>query len=215
MRARLSGLGYKAEEIANLTPQQAWDILGEAERIITPAGVAPPPPYAGNTPTLARVLTEQMDGIRQLETRITNGIADNWGKTEDLILNEGLTTALKGWEKEAGKRVAQARLVATNLADFWRNRTMLSYGEKTYFELGLAYIYPYHFWYTRTYANWLRRLVMNPEAIAFYAKYREYLAKVHAGAPDWWKYNLNSNELLGINSENQLFYNLENDLNPM
>ena len=195
----------------------AQRMVGEAAEAAPPpaAAVSPPPPYAGNTPTMARVLTEQIGGLQQLETRITNGIADNWGKTEDLVLNEGLTNALKVWEKEGRKRVAQARLIATKVADGARDFTMLTYPEKTYFDLALAYVYPYHFWYTRTYANWMKRIATNPEVIAFYSKYREYLAKIHAGAPDWWKYTINSNELLGIDSENPLFFNLEQTLNPM
>ena len=131
------------------------------------------------------------------------------------MLNEKLTSALKVWERDAKQKIAQARLVATKVGDFWRGRTMLSYPEKTYFDLALAYIYPYHFWYTRTYINWMKRIANNPEVIALYSKYREYLAKVHAGAPDWWKYNINSNELLGMDSENPLFFNLEQTLNPM
>jgi len=207
---------YNREELGDDLIRLFDDNLGAvAEAAPAAALVPPPPPYAGNTPTLARVLTEQMDGIRQLETRITNGIADNWGKTEDLILNEGLTTALKDWEKEAAQKIAQARLIATKVADGARDFTMLTYPEKTYFDLALAYIYPYHFWYTRTYANWMKRIVTNPEVIAFYSKYREYLAKVHAGAPDWWKYTINTNELLGIDSENPLFFNLEQTLNPL
>ena len=41
------------------------------------------------------------------------------------------------------------------------------------------------------------------------------MAQIHAGAPDWWKYNINSNELFGLNSENPLFINLESTLNPL
>jgi hypothetical protein len=73
---------------------------------------------------------------------------------------------------------------------------MLSYPQKKYFDLALAYIYPYHYWYNRTYSNWLKRVATNPEVIAGYAKYKNTLGKIHAGAPDWWKHNINSNELL-------------------
>jgi len=75
---------------------------------------------------------------------------------------------------------------------------------------------PYNFWYTRTYAKWLtNRIWQNPGWVAAYAKYKDAMAKIHAGAPDWWKYNINSNEILGLNKDNPLFFNLEATLNPL
>jgi hypothetical protein len=41
------------------------------------------------------------------------------------------------------------------------------------------------------------------------------MESVHAGAPDWWKYQVNTNELLGLDAENPVFFNLEATLNPL
>jgi hypothetical protein len=51
--------------------------------------------------------------------------------------------------------------------------------------------------------------------LANYARYKETLAKIHADAPEWWKYNINTNELFGLDSENPLFMNLEASLWPL
>jgi hypothetical protein len=175
----------------------------------------PTRPYAGNTPTASRVIQQQKKGIEQLFARIEQGMRDNWGQLEDVVLNRELNNALAAWQKEGVGKIATARLIAANVGDEARKFTLLSYPEKTYMDLALAYIYPYHFWYTRTYMNWMKRIVQNPQVIAGYAKYREALAKIHAGAPEWWKYQINTNELLGLDSENPLFFNLEATLNPL
>jgi len=46
-------------------------------------------------------------------------------------------------------------------------------------------------------------------------RYKDTLAKIHAGAPDWWKYTVNTNELFGLDFENPLYFNLEASLNPL
>ena len=175
----------------------------------------PPIPYAGGTPTLARTMTEQLTGINDLRARVLNQLSGIWGQVEPVVIDANIDHAISGWAKTAEKNVAKARLIAANVADEARKFTLLSYPEKTYFDLALAYIYPYHFWYTRTYTNWLKRIVQTPEVLAGYAKYRDAMAKIHAGAPNWWKYNINSNELLGRDDENPFFFNLEATFNPL
>jgi hypothetical protein len=101
--------------------------------------------------------------------------------------------------------------VAVSARDF----VLHAYPAKRNFDLVLSYLYPFHFWYNRTYANWLRRIVQEPEVIAAYAKYKEYLSRIHADAPDWWKYNLSTNDLPGLDSEHPIYFNLEATLNPM
>ena len=105
--------------------------------------------------------------------------------------------------------------MAGQTANAARDFTLLNYQGKIYFDLALGYVFPYHFWYTRTYAHWLQRVASAPEVIAAYAKYRHLLEDIHAGAPEWWRYQINSNELLGTDSENPMFFNLEATLNPL
>jgi len=58
-------------------------------------------------------------------------------------------------------------------------------------------------------------MARNPAIASNYLRYKDTLGKIHAGAPDWWKYTINSNELLGLDMENPIYFNLEASLNPM
>jgi hypothetical protein len=183
-------------------------------RLNVKAGSPTPPPNSG-VPSHARALHEQMPGLEQLFNRLKQGVNENWGKVQPTVINRQIDAALAKYAKEANRRFAEARLIAAGVGNAARDFTLLSYPQKTGLDLALAYIYPYQFWYSRTYANWMKRLAYNPEVIAAYAKYKDYMAKIHAGAPEWWKYNINTNELLGMDAENPLFFNLEATLNPL
>jgi hypothetical protein len=187
-----------------------WDIPDEQLRIPEPPSV-----YEGGTPTMARAIEQSDDGLRALQQEILQGVDDNWGRVVPQGWSNDLEREFAKWTKGAEKGVAQARLMAVDVANATRDFTMLSYPQKKYFDLALAYIYPYHFWYNRTYSNWLRRIALNPEVVSAYGKYKSTLAKIHAGAPEWWKYNVNTNELFGLDSENPLFFNLEGSLWPL
>ena len=190
--------------------RSVWDIPDEQLRVPDLPTV-----YEGNTPTMARVIEQSTDGLHNLQQDILRGIDNNWGRRVPQGWSANLEREFTKWARGAEKGVARARLTAVDVANATRDFTMLSYPQKKYFDLALAYIYPYHFWYNRTYSNWLRRVATNPEVLSAYGKYKNTLAKIHAGAPEWWKYNINTNELLGIESENPLFFNLESTLNPL
>jgi hypothetical protein len=61
----------------------------------------------------------------------------------------------------------------------------------------------------------IQRIARNPAVASQYLRYKDMLGKIHAGAPDWWKYTINSNELLGLDWENPMYFNLEASLNPI
>ncbi len=189
--------------------------VGETVATKLPAAVKPPVPYAGNMVTPARILHESKQGLEELLTRLKAGAAENWGRTAPTGISRDIERAVAKWAQGAERGVAESRLLAANVADADRAFTLLSYPDKTYLDLAMAFVYPYQFWYSRTYAHWLQRIATEPQVLAGYTKYRDYLEKIHAGAPDWWKYNINSNEVLGIQSDNPLFFNLEATLNPL
>ena len=175
-----------------------------------------PPLANGAMPSHARAIQENLPGLEQLSARIEEGLRGNWGSLEAVApWGDEVEAALIPWLKDADGRIAEARLIAEAVAQQARDFTLLLYPEKRNIDLALSYLYPYSFWYSSTYTNWLKRVVSNPEVLANYGRYREALEKIHAGAPEWWKYNINSNELLGLDSEHPLFFNLEATLNPL
>lgn len=167
------------------------------------------------TPSLGRAMYNNLDGLKKLHARMNVMLNNAWGTTHEVASNPNIEAALVEWEKLATGRVAQARLIATQVADEARNFTLLAYGQKRVPDLMLSYVYPYSFWYTRTYMNWMKRIAYNPEVVSAYAEYKNMMGKIHAGAPEWYKYQINTNELFGMESDNPLFFNLEATLNPM
>jgi hypothetical protein len=209
----------RAETPAQAAPSpQAAEAVAEAvpKAAQTAAEAAPVMSYApGAVPSNAQWADAQTQGMNELFARIEKGVSDNWGKTYTVDWNPGMEKAIAAWGKQASKQVSQARLVADKVGDAARDFTLLSYPEKRYFDLAVAYAYPFHFWYGRTYAHWLERLAYNADIVAAYSKYRKALEQIHAGAPDWWKYSINTDELLGIETDHPLFFNLETTLNPI
>ena len=204
------------DEIANRI-EKAAKKTGAADDAAEKAGhriiYSEPDPDA--MPTVPRMVREQQAGLKKLKKRLQDGLKNNWGKTEPILKNEELDKALGDWGAVCAERVAEARLTATSVANATRDFALLNYQDKRYIDLALAYIYPYQYWYSRTYANWMGRLVSDPAVVAGYAKYKQALEKIHAGQPDWWKYNINTNELFGLDSDNPIFGSLEAALNPM
>jgi hypothetical protein len=189
------------------------DVLAMVERNI-PEPVFPVH-NPNQAPTLAQAFYQQRKGMTDLLDRVKAGLDENWGKMQPINpLPTNAQTAMQEWLSEAASRVDYTRLKAMKIADLARDFTMLSY-HKNYLDLTLGYILPYQYWYSRTYANWLTRAVTNPGVVAGYAKYKDQLAKEHADLPEWWRYNLSTNELFGLDSENPLFFNLEATLWPL
>jgi hypothetical protein len=172
-----------------------------------------PPPADGEMPTAARAIHDQMDEVTKMRAWMMDDIGKNFGKKQ--LTNKVADSALNMAEKELKQKLAETKLISSRVAQANRDFTLLNYGEKSYWDVALAYLYPFHFWYKGTYTNWLKRVAQNPAILAHYSKYKENLGTVHAGMPEWWKYNINSNDLPGINVENPLYFNLEATLWPL
>lgn len=172
-----------------------------------------PAPNDGIAPPASRVVHEQMEDVTKMRKWMMDDINANYGKKQ--ITDRVGEQALRLAEKELTQKIAETRLIASRVAQETRNFTLLNYGEKSYWDVALAYLYPYHFWYKGTYTNWMKRLVTNPSILAHYQRYKDNLGTVHAGMPDWWRYNLNTNDLPGVNVDNPLYFNLEATLWPL
>jgi len=209
-------------------PPDSFDVFrhasmrAEVERLIDAPVIEkgldlPVPELGAATPSYSRVVHENLDGLRQVFGQLKDSARKTWGTYEQVVEGgEDVQKALDAWALTATQRVSEARMSAVATAEAARDFTLIGYGtEKQNLDLALSYLYPYQFWYRKTYQNWIRRIVTRPGVVAGYAKYKEALSQIHAGMPEWWKYNINTNELLGLDSENPLFFNLEATLNPL
>jgi hypothetical protein len=163
----------------------------------------------------ARMAHESRTGVSRYIEEIKQSFKDNWGTMDPPVVDAATRKQMREWAKATDPQVTEARLVATDIANHERDFALHDYGNRIGADLAGGMVYPYHFWYSRTYARWAQRTVTHPGLMAAYFRYRRYMEKKHAGLPDWWKYQINTNELLGIDMENPLFFNLEATLNPL
>lgn len=188
----------------------------DAKRIANGLNTSPlPSAYAGGTPTPPRVIYEQLDGYKALFDRITNGLGEVWDRKTTTVVDDVLKKAIDEYATEAKARIGKARIIASDVASAAREFTLLDYNKKGGMDLLAGYMFPYHYWYSRTYANWMKRVTQHPGVVAAYDKYRDALSNINAGAPEWWRYNLRVNSLPGLDLKNPLFFNLEATLNPL
>lgn len=173
-----------------------------------------PPPYVdGTAPTFARAWAEGSKGFNEVLDFVENKMLGSWGlkAAEDF-------DALKFAEltKDVANKTAEAQLIAQKVGEYWRDFALLPYGQTTHLDHALSYIYPYQFWYSRSYANWMKRLASDPQVIAAYAKFKDQMAQLHKDSPEWWKYNVTLPEFMwGLNNGNPMFLNLEATVWPL
>jgi hypothetical protein len=172
--------------------------------------------YSGEGPPgSGRQAYELRPKIRDMEEKFVDMARNSWGKTAPVERTQAAIDNLEGVRKYAGRVVEESRQISGRVALNKRNFILHDYNKKRNFDLALSYVMPYHFWYNRTYAAWLQRTVTHPGTITAYLDYKDALQKMHADMPDWWKNNISSNELLGIDSDSPFYFNFEQTLNPL
>lgn len=169
------------------------------------------------TPEIPTQYDMAQETVAEIE-RTVNMVIDSLGNytpKRPIVLTASQEKALSKFGKIIEGRMATARATAMKTSGAARKFTLLDYRDKRGIDSLLAYAYPYQYWYSRTYGNWMKRIVKNPYLGATYGRYRDYMEKIHAGMPEWYRYQVNTNELLGIDSDNPLYFNLEATLNPL
>lgn len=159
---------------------------------------------------------EAMPELKPRIEKLRQQITENWSKKTKAISDDNVLETLQNWGTKHVKPNAYTwRQAATEASRRLGDFALHDYGDQRNFDLILGMIYPYQFWYSRTYANWAKRIAQNPAILSQYYRYKEYMAKIHAGLPDFYKYQINTNELFGMNAKNPLMFNLEATLSPL
>ena len=185
-------------------------------------GVAVPPPRDPKVSPVGHVFTETKDGMLAALSHIQEGILQRWGLKASVNSD---AKALQSLIPDLAERAAFARSKAQVVAEKMRDFSLLPYGEKTNLDFALGLAYPYQFWYSRSYKNWMQRAFMtNPEIISRYANLKDAMATAQKDLPDWWKSQFDVTRLmpgavkdaiapafsvLGIDVENPIYINLE------
>lgn len=190
----------------------AEDIAAEAEKF----KVNRPIIDGAGQHSVPKGITANLDGFKAELDAYEKKVLDSWGQLgEKGGATQGKAAAWKQYANVVEQRMVDARANAQRIAEEKAKFAMHLYGDKTYLDHATAMVMPYHYWYGRTYTNWMQRMAANPAMVAAYAKYRVAMEQAHAGMPEWYKYNLSTNDLPGIHTDNPLYFNLEATLNPL
>ena len=176
-------------------------------------GIAVPPPRDPNTSPGSHVFTEGRQGTLDALDHVRNGIVERWGLRAPAGAD---MDAFKQLTKELPERMTVARSQSQIVAEKFRDFALLPYGETKNMDFAMSLVYPYQFWYSRSYKNWMQRAFMtNPEIISRYANLKEAMASQQRDLPDWWKSQVNVSGMLGIETDNPVYINLEATLFPL
>lgn len=115
---------------------------------------------------------------------------------------------LKLLESAVQDEAGSGRMFARQFGTDGMNFTMLS-GDRRNFDRVLDLLGPYHYYYTRTGANWLRRLAERPAIMGQYMKLRDNVRRYHEQRGD----SQSLDNTIGLGGD--LWWNWESTLNPL
>ena len=201
-------------------PQAELDEALKTRKVVdgVPEGAEPIPAAetSGITPTGPRVAEETRGGLwKWVDETLKPQLEENFNSVPVSSESAVLESDLRAWGVEAKSRVTLARATSIEIANEARKFTLHDYGERFGIDLAAMYVYPYQFWHSRTYLKWFKRIMSDPALFSVYSTYRTQMEKFHAGLPPWWKFHLNTNELLGIESDNPFYFQLEATISPL
>jgi hypothetical protein len=204
--------GFFDEIMEGVDQEQLLAGVPEPELIPAPEGALPYEQFVYGAAQQRGDFDNWQDMLQRLAT-------ENHGKKRAVIGSEEITAALDEFGEIAGKDEFQMRSVANQVATEARNFALVDYENRTNMGTAVGMMFPYYKWYSGSFPAWGKRFVQNPALLANYQRYKDTLAQIHAGAPEWWKYNININEItkpiLGIEVKNGMYINLEATLNPI
>ena len=177
--------------------------------------INPAVPIGDEMPTQHRAIYEQTAMFWDELTTWMDDVSANWGQTEKIMATPEMQKAFEAMVPIAERQVAEARLYANAVGTAERDLALHPYWDRTFADVAASRAMPYHYWYSRSYPKWIQRVVENPALIAAYAKYRRTLEDLNAGAPEWYKQNLVIDNILGLDLDDPLYFNLEASFNPL
>ncbi len=162
----------------------------------------------GNGFTMPQMQYSGREGFGRLFGRLKQNIRDTWGTKTAVNVTDEEMKILENFLEEGQRKMLEGRAAADKISTEAVNFTIHEYRQGLGLDLPLAYLMPWHFWHGRTYTKWIKRIATKPGVVAAYANYRDTMEKLHADMPEWWKYQLNSNDLgIAMFKDNPLYFN--------
>lgn len=163
----------------------------------------------------ANAWAEGKEGLTKALKYIEQGLLERVGRRGLDVLDDAKSFDLDEIQKLVMSRAEEAKLTATKVGSAYRDFALLPYGETTNLDHAMQFVFPYHFWYTRTYQNFAKSLVTNADMIAGYGKFKDFMATKYKEQPEWYKYNVKFPDFFGTNNGNPYMFNLESAIWPL
>ncbi len=183
------------------------------------------PKYTGDAPPSdGRAWLEGRQGYLDTLNTLERKMLDNYGlKAVDKLDNKTLKnlkrTLLIEKDKNgltAADKITEGIAMSDRVGKHWRDFGLLPYGETRNYDVMASYAYPYQFWYSRSYKNWMTRISTDPQVISNYARLKDTMAKENMDSPEWWRYNVEiPSHFLGLPNENPMSFNIEANIWPL
>ncbi len=217
----------EGREITKLTDLTANEVFTIINKIVVEAGGQPitkanfatllrfPPVVGSAQPTSNQVATETYAGIKEVIEGFEKAVTEKWGSREAVnpLITDQQRAAMKKFEDDGNDRLMNFRIKVRQVAAHMRDFALLNYNDKRYLDQAGALVMPYHFWYSRSYKNWLQRLTLNPAIATSYLKFKKALAVENADEEEFLRGQVNMQSILPL--EKPLFFNLESAFNPL
>jgi polyhydroxyalkanoate synthesis regulator phasin len=199
-----------------MTPALLDDMSkGDAAKIKSQVSVVPPTYIEGDRMTLSQSLYENREGMVKDFNGYVDGIVSKIGKKTPIpALNEEQMAKLDDFLGTMQSRMNDLTPYIIEKANKTRDFILHNY-QKTYGDVVASYLFMFPYWQSRTYMRFFERIAQDPYLASQYMNYRQYMQKIHASMPEWYKYNIPITFLPGSSAENPLFFNLESSINPL
>lgn len=156
---------------------------------------------------IAHISTKQAKQTLEDLANAAPGI--NWAAPEKLS-PEDYERVMDWVKSELTPQLHETKLIANKAALNDRDFILFNYGDRRHFDNALAYIFPYHYWYTRAATNVPRMLMYKPGMMSAYLDYKDAVHQINQEAQGlpWWSEQV---KIPGT----QFYMNLEATLNPL
>ncbi|TEU12371.1 MAG: hypothetical protein E3J21_21205, partial [Anaerolineales bacterium] len=189
--------------LAGPAPEMPAEAAAEIEQLIEQF-------RAQSTPTRYAVAAIGSDDAQQIIAEIIEAAPGLYFGEMPRLPDEAIDV-LRAWiDDELVPRLHETKAIANKVAMNERDFVLYNYTRRTNLDNALSYLYPYHYWYSRSAVNIPKMLLYNPKVLDAYGDYKNMVHKLNEEAQGlpWWE---NQVRVPGTD----YYFNLEASLNPL
>jgi len=156
----------------------AKEVAGEELPPITEYPLASVPEGRMDALGMMEIVTHPIDSVvsaifDEFQTRLGEQQEYKFQLPDELAKSPEVMGLMKQWEKDVQIRTA----TAVDYGKAMMDNALLDYTERTGADDLLDFVFPYHFWTTRSIGEWAKRCVSEPSLAITYTKYRQLLQR--------------------------------------